>query len=351
MVFPFLHCAKRVTVGYFCGRPFDFPLYSRHFFNPVFYDMRIFVTYFPPTAAILCIAIGWLMPADTVWSYGIQAVLLSAWPWWMLIWGLSWIVRSYWDGKSYLWGGCFCFLTGIPPQVFTEPSSNPTLVVANVNAFTGHEEVLIDAVQQWEADWVVLIEKRVEDIPTMLRAADDFSVDVPRPSHHMAVYCKPTIPCAAYVSPQVGSATMAMSYGLLKIGDICVVAVHAPPPIPRDTTGMVPYLDELEQHIDNGLVSKDWEVCKSGDAVLLLGDLNAVPRSKPYQKIQGFGLKDQQSYSGVWRLSWPAGGGWINFPLFRLDHIFAHPELQIDHMQMRVTHSDHKALKVWLPNG
>ena len=56
--------------------------------------------------------------------------------------------------------------------------------------------------------------------------------------------------------------------------------------------------------------------------------------------------KDLQAFSGLWRLSWPAGGGWINFPLFRLDHIFGHSDITLAHEQFRVPDSDHKALRV-----
>lgn len=289
------------------------------------------------------------MPADTVSSYGVQAILLSAWPWWMLIWTCCWIYLAFNYSPWNLLGVPLCLLCGIPPKTVESKSTDYNIVVANVNAFTGNEETLSKAVQSWNADTVVLIEKRAETVPDMIRVADDFSVAVPRPSHHMAVFCKPSADCSAHVSPQIGSNTMAMSYALLKTNDICVVIVHAPPPIPKDTTGMMPYLDALDDYIDSGRVVSKWEVCDVDDKVLLVGDLNAVPRSRPYQRILSFGLADQQGLSGLWRLSWPSGGGWINFPLFRLDHVFTHPELELGHSQIRIPDSDHKALKVWLP--
>ena len=311
--------------------------------------MRHFVTYFPPTAASLCLLIGWFMPANSVWTYGIQAVLLSAWPWWMLIWGMLWI------GAALRWGwrwsvGIVCLLCcGIPP-VGPSVEQGTGVVVANVNAFTGQEKILEQAATSWDADVVVLIEKRIEQIPSMNRAADDFGESVPRPSHHMAIFCDIDADCDSYVSPQIGSATMAMSYGLLRYQNHCWVFIHAPPPIPHDTTGMRPYLNELNAHIDSGVVRDNWAVCRVDDPVIMVGDLNAVPHSEPYNYIMQFGLSDQQAFSGLWRLSWPAGGGWINFPLFRLDHLLAHPDVALAHEQFRVPDSDHKALRVQLLN-
>ena len=280
--------------------------------------MRHFVTYFPPTAASLCWLIGWLMPADTVWTYGVQAVLLSSWPWWMLIWA------CLWGGAALRWGwrwglGLLCLLfCGLPPLGPTV-DTHSGLVVANVNAFTGHEQQLEQAASGWNADVVVLIEKRIEQIPMMNRSADDFNEVVPRPFITCHLLSKGA-ECDAHVSSQIGSPTMAMSYGLLRYQNHCWVFIHAPPPIPHDTTGMAPYLEELESHVHEGLVQDSWAVCQSGDPVIMVGDLNAVPYSEPYEHILRFGLSDLQALSGLWRLSWPAGGGWINFPLFRLDH-------------------------------
>ena len=298
-------------------------------------------------AAILCWLMGRLMPADTVWTYGAQAVLLSSWPWWMLIWSVCCAIAAWrWERRWVV--GCSCvLLCGLPP-IHPLKTAHPSIVVANVNAFSGQEARLEQAAANWEADIVVLIEQRIENIPHMNRSADDFLASVPRKSHHMAIYCAPEQQCEAYVSPQIGSETMAMSYGLLRHQQRCWVFVHAPPPIPYDTTGMRPYLDELEAYIQAGVVTQDWSVCQAGDAVILIGDLNAVPFSEPYNRVKGYGLTDRQAYSGLWRLSWPAGGGWLNFPLFRLDHLFAHPQLKLSHQQFRVPDSDHKALRVQL---
>lgn len=313
--------------------------------------MRIIVTYFPLITAGISWSIGRWMPADTVQLYAVQAVLLSGLPWWILI-GVIWLLIQglYRKDRRYLFAISLLGLLGIPFQLGPSQPSGLQVAAVNVNAFTGHSEVLSTELSQWDADVLFVIEKRVSEIEGMIRVADDFQTEVPRPSHHMAIFCHPDLNCSAYVSPQVGSATMAMSYGLVRIKDICIVGIHAPPPIPKDTTGMAPYLDELSDFIGAGFIKEDKGVCHTHDRVLMMGDLNAVPHSEPYHRLQNLGLIDRQAYSGLWRLSWPTGGGWINFPLFRLDHIFTGPEVPISHEQIRVSNSDHKGLRVWLLN-
>ena len=134
--------------------------------------------------------------------------------------------------------------------------------------------------------------------------------------------------------------------------NICLVGVHAPPQVPIDASGMKPYIRELISFIDKGKAVQDWKVCKTGDSILLMGDLNAVPYSWAYEQIRHRGLIDPLVLSGLFGHTWPNGGGFVKFPLFRLDHILMDPELKnVVEIQkfVSIPHSDHLGLRVRIP--
>ena len=68
-----------------------------------------------------------------------------------------------------------------------------------------------------------------------------------------------------------------------------------------------------------------------GDPILLMGDLNAVPYSWAYEQVRNKGLQDALWLSGFWGRTWPNGAGFVRFPFFRLDHIFVHSRIGINH--------------------
>ena len=201
-----------------------------------------------------------------------------------------------------------------------------------------------------EVEAIVQIEKRVSDIPSFTRVADDFEPELPRVSHHIGVYCRAPQDCTATVSPQIGSASMAMSYATLRIkSDLCLVAVHAPPPVPIDASGMRPYIEHLIKHIDNGRVITDWGACKQGDTAVIAGDFNAVAGSWPHRTLLARGLKDRLKMRGVWGNTWPMGGHFFPFPVFRIDHLLTPDALKPAVSLVTVPGSDHRALKITFP--
>jgi endonuclease/exonuclease/phosphatase (EEP) superfamily protein YafD len=145
-----------------------------------------------------------------------------------------------------------------------------------------------------------------------------------------------------------------MPIALLRIPDpknahnICVLGIHAPPPLPVDATGMIPYIDYLDDRITNGTISEDWLVCSKGDLVLLIGDLNAVPGSFPYGRLLNMGLRDVRSWSGIWGATWPMEDFYWPFPVFRLDQILVGGDLELKGWEsVPISNSDHRGLRVW----
>ena len=113
----------------------------------------------------------------------------------------------------------------------TQQSSGTQVLIANVNAYAGEQDMLQGYLSMIGIPKIVLLEKRAEEIGGMRRVADDFDAVVKKPSHHSAVFCSDD--CRAWVSPQIGSATMAMSLVVMPLADqVCLIAVHIPPPTP-----------------------------------------------------------------------------------------------------------------------
>ena len=219
------------------------------------------------------------------------------------------------------------------------------ILVANVNAFTGNEAELQRYLEYLHVDYAILLERRADEIKGMQRAADDFSTPVKKKSHHAAIFCRED--CRAWISEQIGSDELKMSYALLKIEpDICVIGIHAPPPVPVVATGMRPYINAISKYIQNGRVKADWQVCDKDDRAIVTGDMNAVAGSWPYQQLREKGLVDQARLLDRTGATWPSGGEvFVDFPFFRIDHLLRNEEITVPYFQrISIPDSDHKAL-------
>ena len=248
-----------------------------------------------------------------------------------------------------------CLLTpwwmGVPERRYVHSEAlvdELDLVVVNVNAYTDHSLELEAFLSGLNADSLVMIEKRAEQIQGMKRIVDDFDRGYEKPSHHTALWCRGR--CLGAVTQEYGSETLKMPILLMKErDDMCIVAVHAPPQVPIDASGMRFYIDVLTDRISSGRLNSDWEVCRKGDSVVVVGDLNAVPHSTPYRRLIERGLMDVRLQAGALGMTWPNGGGFLPIPLFRLDHILIGPgiEARCAH-SFGVPNSDHRGLRVLL---
>ena len=307
---------------------------------------RILVWLFP----LFLVGILWgyarFFPTTDMTGYALQSIFLSLPPYFCLIFPfytvLLWRKKMRWHT---LWAFLFWGGVGIPDV--GPGTGERTILVANVNAFSGHEELLQKELAAGGDDFVMQIERRTQSIPSMKRVGHDQKNTDLRISHYSEVYCAED--CQAAVTDQIGSKTMAMPIALLHLDDgICAIGIHAPPPLPVDPTGMKPYLDYLSAHISAGLVIDDWLVCHKGDRVLLMGDLNAVPHSLPYRRLLDMGLVDVRRKSGIFGATWPMQDFYSPIPVFRLDHIMASEELEIRGWEsIAVSNSDHRGLRVW----
>lgn len=312
----------------------------------------------PTLVAIAAIALAWLLPEQSIWGQALAALLWTAPPWLALVQGtvavvLAWRWRALWPLVGVL---AWAFM-GRPASwldAATEPVPDNAVSVGmfNVNAFSPGDE---DTLEQWlgslDLDVVVLLERRGTEVPGMVRVADDFDASLPRVSHHSAVFCRAGLQCPATITPQRGSATMAMPYALVVLPgvDRCLVGMHAPPQVPKNPTGMRPYLDVIRQKVDQGLLKSDWGPCTAGMGVVVAGDLNHVPHSRPWWWLREVGLDDVLAGVGLFGRTWPSGGGWPDVPTFRLDQVMRGDAEVGGLRKVRVPDSDHQGwiFAVW----
>ena len=176
---------------------------------------RFFWWALPAIISLLLWTIGRFMEPNSPESYALQAIFLSALPWGMGTWTIWAMVVAYrWKAK-WVW---LFWLTpwwfGLPQCKPSTPPQGHDILAVNVNAFTGNQEQLEAYLAELAADIIIVIEKRAEQIRGMTRVADDFEPPLHRASHHMAVFCRES--CKAWVSPQIGSSSMAMSFALVQ---------------------------------------------------------------------------------------------------------------------------------------
>lgn len=291
--------------------------------------------------------IGRIMPWEQIYLFPLQALFLTI-PVWLLGFWWLWTIGCLivWRKR---WWVLLISLLGIGLPSGDVRSGSQLLLVANVNAFTDRQQFLQSYLEMFHPDFVILIEKRADEIKGMKRVADDFSRPVAKASHHIAVFCRED--CQAWVSPQIGSKEAKMSYALLKVEpELCVIGIHAPPPVPIVATGMRPYIEEVAKYIDDGLIKADWGVCKKGDQALVVGDMNAVAGSWAHQQFLDSGLLDQRSWLGTKAATWPSGSmKFVDFPFFRIDHVLS-KEPVAGVKSIKVPDSDHLGLLIGLPN-
>jgi hypothetical protein len=202
------------------------------------------------------------------------------------------------------------------------------------------------ALAAMKADVLITLEKRGEHVAGMRRVADNFDDDLPRPSHGTALFCREGIDCEGQVTGEFGVPACGMPIGLLRVDQsVCVVALHLPPPVGRCKDGRGPYISEVYGHLQDGGLAADWGPCRKTDSVLLIGDLNTVSGGRVHRGLVGLGFADPQRWQGIHAVSWPAGGGWPNLPLLRLDHLLTGAGVEVGNVGYEaLPDSDHKAL-------
>lgn len=276
-----------------------------------------------------------LLPLTSIRLWAAAAVLWMAPPW-LCAAGVVWALAvGLWQGRVLVGAGVALGLAGfagLPLGLrFRAAEEGLSVFTTNVNAFSPadrpEDRLALEARLAGEgADVVLVLEKRPLALPGYLRAADNFERDLPRISHGTAVFCREGLACDAWVSDEFGSETSVMPIGLVRVqgglaAPVCLGALHAPPPVPKDWTGHLPHIEAIASRIANGRLSAAWGPCEAGDPIVLSGDLNAVPRSVGYRRLRSAGLSDPLEGSGVFAATWPGGGGWPNAPYFQLDHV------------------------------
>lgn len=319
---------------------------------------RLLVVGAPSVLAGLALGLAWVLPEESVWGQALAALLWTAPPWLALVqalWGpaLAWRWRARWPLLALV------ALAGVGRPVplldaarRVAPAEAVSIGMFNVNAFSPAPAAELEA---WagalELDVVVLLEKRGETIPGMVRVADDFEPPLHRASHHSAVFCREGLACDALITPQLGSPSMAMPFALVALPgvDRCLIGLHAPPQVPKNPSGMRPHLQVLRDRVAGGRLSADWGPCSAGQGAVVAGDLNHVPHSRPWWWLRRAGLDDVVAGVGIFGRTWPSGGGWPDLPTFRLDQVMVGAASVGALRRVAVPGSDHRGwiFAVW----
>jgi hypothetical protein len=302
---------------------------------------------------VLCLTIGpplaRLLPITNLLGSFLNASLLSSGHWSFLLWigGGLWI---FFRKEKRLLGGVWALggLVGLGSPF--SPAGNGVLIIsANVQAFSADVDDLEARLSEEMADVVLTIERRAEQLSGMVRVGDNFSRNLPKPSHGMAFFCREGLVCDAWVSEAIGEGSCSMPIALLRLSQqVCVMGIHVPPPVPGCSEAVRPYIFWMTDRIEAGRMGRDEGPCKKGDPVLAVGDFNAPPASWATRQMLDRGLHDAQAGRGIYASTWPAGGGWPNFPVFRLDHVFAGDLSVTGVQQFGLPQTDHQALRVWV---
>lgn len=303
----------------------------------------------PPFFVMLGPLLVFLLPDEVVAAAVLEAVLLSSPRWSMVVWVLCglWLAGVHRRLKEGL--GLFVFSALLMGWPFASKGEGLFVISANVQAYSDSAEELENALSEEAADVVLTIEQRGERIRGMHRVGDNYGEGLKKPSHGMAFFCREGLRCQAWISPLIGAEDCSMPVGFLRIEEaICLIGIHVPPPVPICATGRRPYVDWVVQRIQDGRIAADVGPCRQGDAVLAAGDFNATQGSWTTRAFLKEGLWDPQYHRGVYASTWPAGGGWPNFPVFRLDHAFAGALSITGIQQFRLPKADHKALRIWV---
>lgn len=309
---------------------------------------KFWAGFFLPLIAILGSGgLAGVLPEDVLWLSAVRSVLLTLPRWLVLAW-VPWGAWWAWKDKRWLcgaWALASLLAAGIPPWL---PGDDEALllVAANVQAYSDEVKPLEEALGKLEADVIITVEKRGAKIAGMKRVADNYERDLPRTSHGSAVFCKKGHLCRAEITEEYGRLPgCGMPIALVRVNAaMCVVGLHAPPPAPVCAAGLVPYTEEVASHIEDGRIAEDWGPCQESDPVVVMGDLNYVPASRVHRLLRERGLSDEAAIHGIWASSWPAGGGWPNFPFFRLDQVLA-GEVEVSGIRFfRLPDADHRAV-------
>lgn len=312
---------------------------------------QVLALFLPAIALVASAAGAALAPDRYVLTHIVKALLLMAPRWCMAMWPL-WAMLLGWRAPRLrppaVVLGLFGLATaGWPETDRTLDAPGWTVVSTNVNSYSPEPDTraLEAELLALDPDVVLVIEKRLLALAGY-RRVDNFDDPLPRPSHGTAVFCKDGVDCAAEVTEEFGSETMKMPLALVRLGgDLCLLGVHSPPPVPFDPSGIGPYIGRIAEAVEGGRMARDWAPCRAGDPIVLVGDLNAPPRSTAYRAlVDGEGLRDTRARTGVYGATWPAGGGWPDLPYFRLDHLLAGDVEITEVYARRMSGADHKAL-------
>lgn len=129
----------------------------------------------------------------------------------------------------------------------------------------------------------------------------------------------------------------------IKETPFCLITLHAPPPF-RGCAGTTDdYLDTVMTWIGEGKLKQDIDIGKSGDRVLIAGDLNTLPFQNALNQFRKAGMRDHYSAFNFVAPTWKPYKSWPY--LGKIDYILIPKGIACkDQLRFEINGSDHLGL-------
>jgi endonuclease/exonuclease/phosphatase (EEP) superfamily protein YafD len=241
--------------------------------------------------------------------------------------------------------------TGYPGP--KDPAVPNVIRVAAANLYFRNTDPDAAAVlERLDADLLILLERTRHNLALdpLINAGWIAEFDEPSSqegAHGTMILRRHSVSATASVMqlPLTRSCDIPMATVLTKIGgrSLCILGVHVPP---RHACGEshTKTFKWLGGQIDDGHLVVDLGACGVGDPVVLAGDFNALPWSRPIRNLREAGLVD--SYA-AWR--WRPAGTWTSkrwLPtVARIDYVLAPRDARaVGAWIVNLPGSDHRAV-------
>jgi endonuclease/exonuclease/phosphatase (EEP) superfamily protein YafD len=167
----------------------------------------------------------------------------------------------------------------------------------------------------------------------------------------VALFTRREIPAEAQVVAAPLPEPCALPIGTARLkwkdGDLSLLALHSPPPVPACKGANTPTMRAVASWIEGGRMTRDVGRARKGDPVLVAGDLNALPFAPGVRALTSVGLVDAfaalRTRPGP---TWAPFVRYVNLPaMARIDYVFVPPALTPTRAWSLTTPgSDHRAV-------
>ncbi|HCS20808.1 MAG TPA: hypothetical protein DIW47_09655 [Bacteroidetes bacterium] len=182
----------------------------------------------------------------------------------------------------------------------SKPKDSLRIITMNVAAGNVLSQETQDRLIRSESDILVVIEWNGDNLDLRKFNSVGYSVILNHPGkavHGLCILSKLGGEGLLINSPIITPCALPIGQFRFKIKDtpFCLFALHAPPPVTACAGTTDDYLDTIVSWIADGKLNQDIGIGKSGDRVLIAGDLNTLPFQNSLVQFRKAGLLDHYS--------------------------------------------------------